>query len=144
MNMPFDRNISKLVLIDAKTSEMIKEMLNNPVEFFCAISTELWRLRKKIKLTTQITNSADWTSISDSIDRLWIILEQKNLEVIDHTNTPYTEGMSVEVLHVEENKKLDKGIMLITETVSPTICFQSKVIKPGCVVVTKGPEKDTA
>ena len=108
------------------------------MDLISSLSIELWRLEKRIDKTK---NNID-SSIIDQFQRIKDILGKQDIEICEHTDADYNDGMSVKVLHVEEVNNLPLGKMKIIETVKPSIYYKGQVISHGEVIVGKSKEKE--
>ena len=108
------------------------------MDLVSSLAIELWRLEKRID---KVKNSID-NSITDQFQRIKDILRKQEIEICEHTNADYNDGMSVKVLHVEDVDNLPPGKMKIIETVKPSIYSKGKVISHGEVIVGKSTKKE--
>ena len=107
------------------------------MELISSLAIELWRLEKRIDKAKNTIN----TSITDQFQRIKDILGKQEIEICEHTNADYDDGMSIKMLHVEEVDNLPAGKMKIIETVKPSIYYRGKVISHGEVIVGKSKKK---
>jgi len=77
-------------------------------------------------------------SVLDQLQRVRDIFMRQEIEVHDHTNEAYNDGMSVKALHIEEVDNLPTGELRIIETVKPSVYFKGQIISHGEVIVAKG------
>ena len=108
------------------------------MDLVSSLAIELWRLEKRID---KVKNSID-NSITDQFQRIKDILRKQEIEICEHTDADYNDGMSVKVLHVEDVDNLPPGKMKIIETVKPSIYSRGKVISHGEVIVGKSTKKE--
>ena len=110
-------------------------------ELVSSLAIEIWRLEKRIeKMRDIIMKETDKNSNSvlDQLQRVKDIFKRQEIEVHDHTDEGYNDGMSVKALHVEEVSSLPTGEMKIIETVKPSVYFKGQIISHGEVIVGKG------
>ena len=108
------------------------------MDLISSLAIELWRLEKRID---NAKNNID-NSIADQFQRIKDILGKQEIEICEHTDSDYDDGMSVKVLHVEEINNLPPGKMKIIETVKPSIYYKGQVISHGEVIVGKSKKKE--
>ena len=75
-----------------------------------------------------------------SIDKLKRYLDKNDIEVIDHTNQEFNDGVNVNVLLFEESSEVTKPT--ITATKEPTILCRNQVVRKGQVIVSKVSDGD--
>ena len=121
-------------------SNMLEESeLSTAIELISLLSVEIWRLEKRIDKTKKDVG-IDITII-DQIQRIKDVFKKQNIEIIEHTNTDNSDGLSVKVLHYEEIDDLPEGKERIIETVKPSIYFKGNIISNGEVIVGKAKKK---
>jgi len=108
------------------------------MDLISSLAIELWRFEKRIEKAKDTVDA----SITDQFQRIKDILAKQEIEICEHTDTDYDDGMSIKVLHVEEVPNLSPGKMKVIETVKPSIYYRGKVISHGEVIVGKSKEKD--
>jgi len=107
------------------------------MDLISSLAIELWRLEKRID---KVKGAID-SSITDQFQRIKDTLGKQEIEICEHTDADYNDGMSIKVLHVEEVDNLPSGKMKVIETVKPSIYCRGKVISHGEVIVGKSKEK---
>jgi hypothetical protein len=136
----FERCIQKkCALISSENAYEATEM-SSAIDLVSSFATEIWRLEKRlnnIKETMLQGNQVDLDSLFDQVQRIKDVFHKEEVEIKDFLSGNYSDGMSVNVLHFEEDKNLPKGTMRIVETVRPTIMFKGQVISHGEVIVAK-------
>lgn len=141
----FERCIQKKCsLISSDNAYEATEMLS-AVDLISSFAIETWRLEKRltsIKEAIQQGSQVELDSVLDQLQRIRDIFQKEEVEIKDFINGNYNDGMSVKVLHFEEDKNLPKGVMRIVETVRPTVIFKGKVISHGEVIVAKSQENN--
>ncbi|MCK5305820.1 MAG: hypothetical protein KAJ66_01660 [Candidatus Omnitrophica bacterium] len=134
----FERCIaSGCKLISPENAHDASELISS-IELISLFAIEMWRLDKRISKASE--NAID-NSIVDQIRRIKDIFKKQDIEIVEHANTDYNDGMSVKVLHVEEVDNLPYGKMNMLETVKPSVYFKGKIISHGEVIVGKSKEK---
>jgi hypothetical protein len=123
----FERCIQKQCsLISSENAYEATEM-RSAIDLVSSFATEIWRLEKRlnnIKEAVPQGYQVDLDSLFDQIQRIKDIFQKEEVEIKDFLSGNYNDGMSVNVLHFEEDKSLPKGTMRIVETVRPTIIFK--------------------
>ncbi len=135
----FERCIQKKCsLVSPKNAYEATEM-RSAIDLVSSFATEIWRLEKRLNNIKEGIPGAqvDLGSLFDQIQRIKDIFQKEEVEIKDFLNGNYNDGMSVNVLHFEEDKNLPKGTMRIVETVRPTVMFKGQVISHGEVIVAK-------
>lgn len=110
-------------------------------ELVSSLAIEIWRLEKRIeKIRDLIMQKTDknTNSVLDQLQRVKDIFKRQEIEVHDHMDEGYNDGMSVKALHVEVVDNLPSGEMRIIETVKPSVYFKGQIISHGEVIVGKG------
>ena len=125
-------------LISPENAHDASELISS-IELVSSLAIEMWRLNKRIDKAC-VENNID-NSIVDQIQRIKDIFRKQEVEICEHTDADYNDGMSVKVLHVEEVDNLPPGKMKVLETVKPSVYFKGKVISHGEIIVGKSKEK---
>ena len=99
------------------------------------LAIEIWRIQNRIIKASSDIQEIHKRGLESSLIKLQKYLTGFHIEVIDHTNEKYNEGLSVDVLSFENSP--DISIPIIKETIEPTIICEGKVIRKGKVVVIK-------
>lgn len=135
----FERCIaSGCKLISDENAHDASELISS-IKLVSLLAIEMWRLDKRID-KARAENTID-NSIVDQIQRIKDIFRKQKIEICEHTDSDYNDGMSIKVLHVEEVDNLPPGKMRVLETVKPSVYFNGKVISHGEVIVEKSKEK---
>ncbi|MFA5349920.1 MAG: hypothetical protein WC357_01150 [Candidatus Omnitrophota bacterium] len=136
----FERCVQKkCALISPENAYEATEM-RSAVDLVSSFATEIWRLEKRlnnIKEAIPQGTQVDLDSLFDQVQRIKDIFQKEEVEIKDFLSGNYIDGMSVNVLHFEEDKNIPKGTMRIVETVRPTVMFKGQVISHGEVIVAK-------
>ena len=74
-------------------------------------------------------------TMSTKINQTLELMKNHKIEVIDHDGEDYYPTMLVDVLVFEKDENIKKPT--ITETIEPTIYFNSEMVKKGKVIVTQ-------
>ena len=129
---------SNCSLISENNAYDASELISS-IELVSSFAIEMWRLKKRIDKACVENNIDD--SVVDQMQRIKDIFSKQDVEICEHTDTDYNDGMSVKVLHVEEVDNLPPGKMKVLETVKPSVYFKGQVISHGEVIVGKSKEK---
>ena len=136
----FERCIQKQCSLISPENAYEATEMRSAIDLVSSFATEIWRLEKRlnnIKEAIHQGSQVDLDSLFDQIQRIKDIFQKEEVEIKDFLSGNYNDGMSVNVLHFEEDKSLPKGTMRIVETVRPTIIFKGQVIAHGEVIVAK-------
>ena len=98
------------------------------------VAIEYWRLNIWV---LKFGQSKELISIRHSVRELKKFLENCDVQIIDPTGQIYDSGLSVEVLDVISDNKLDKSTIIIDETVVPIVTWKETLIKRGQVILKK-------
>ncbi len=98
---------------------------------------ESWRMEKRLKKLQEENPTLDLSAFFDQVQRIKDIFIREGIVVKDYLEEDYREGISLKVLHFEDDPTLPPGMARIVETVRPTIFYNDKVIFHGEVVVAK-------
>ncbi len=104
-------------------------------------AVELWRMEQRLKKVAASIGEEDREALIHSIDKLKRYLDKNDIEVVDHTNQEFNDGVNVNVLLFEESSEVTKPT--ITATKEPTILCRSQVVRKGQVIVSKVSDGDT-
>jgi hypothetical protein len=99
-----------------------------------SLAIEVWRLKKRVNKIQISLGSDEAKAINNSIDKMELFLNKKNIKVLDYTNVPYNEGLNVDVLSIEKGSNAKP---LISETIEPSVTQDGKVIKRAKVIVSQ-------
>lgn len=99
------------------------------------LAVEIWRIQNRLIKASSNLDDAQKRGLESSIQKLRKYLDNFRIEIIDHTDQKYNEGLSVDVLSFENDSGVKEPI--IKETVEPTIICQGNVVRKGKVVVIK-------
>ncbi len=141
----FERCVQKKCSLIAKDNAYEATDLTSAVYLVSSFAVELWRLEKRlnsIKDTNQVNSGIDLDPVFDQIQRIKDIFDKEGIEIKDPLNENYNDGMSVKVLHFEEDKNLAPGVKRIIETVRPAVVFKDQVISHGEVIVAKAQDNN--
>lgn len=97
------------------------------------LAIELWRLEHKINRILPSLPKDQQEGLSNSLGKLTRYLGKNDIEVLDHTNQKYDDGLNLEILAVEKDSNLSEAS--IKETKEPTILYKGQVIHIGKVIV---------
>ena len=129
---------NKCSLVSENNSYDATELISS-IDLVSSLAIEMWRLDKRVNKV--LAESPIDNSIVDQIQRIKDIFRKQDVEICEHTDTEYNDGMSVKVLHVEEVDNLPLGKMKVLETVKPSVYLKGQVISHGEIIVGKSKEK---
>lgn len=99
------------------------------------LAVEIWRIQNRLNKAIADLPDTSKRGLESSIQKLQKYLDTFNIQIVDHTNQKYNEGLNVNVLSFEVNPSITTPI--IKETIEPTIICEGKVVRKGKVVVIK-------
>ncbi len=114
---------------------------NNGFKLTISFCVEMWRLEKRLKKLKEEQPSVDLSAFFDQMERIKDLFIREGIVVKDYLEQGYKEGISLRVLHFEDDPTLPAGYAKIVETIRPTIFYNEKVIFHGEVVVAKSTQK---
>ena len=76
------------------------------------------------------------------VDRIMDILNRSDMKIVDLTNKPYDDGLSIIALNMEDFDKKDK--LIISQVIEPLIIstIDGSIIKSGTVILEKIENKE--
>jgi hypothetical protein len=105
----------------------------------CQIAVEVWRLSG---LASRLCDS-DRPRLQAAIERLCTQLQQAGVTIEDHKTESYVEGLTVEVLAIEERTDFPPDQLHIVETVKPSVYIAGQLVAAGQVILGRGVAKST-
>jgi len=99
------------------------------------LAIEIWRVKNRLIKASPDLQEIHKRGLESSVQKMQKFLDRFSIEIIDHTNQKYNEGLSVDVLSFEIDPNIK--IPVIKETIEPTIICNGNVVKKGKVVVIK-------
>lgn len=99
------------------------------------LAVEFWRIKNRLVKASVNLDDIQKRGLESSVQKLIKYLDRFHIEIIDHTDQKYNEGISVDVLSFENDPNI--SVPTIKETVEPTITCQGNVVKKGKVIVIK-------
>ena len=142
----------ELEAIKEEIAELRQEIMYAVAPKFLEISVEVndlaelaidyWRLENKINKVLNTIKGTNKEGLENSLGRIKRYLEKNDIEIVDHTNQKYDEGLNLEILTVEEDPKVTGPI--VKETKEPTILHKGQIVHIGKVVLisNKGMDSD--
>lgn len=97
------------------------------------LAVEIWRVEKRIGDLLNNLSDNQKIGMESSLRKIKEYLTKNDIEIIDHTNQKYNNGLNVDVLLIEKKPKLAKSI--IKETIEPTIIHKGQVVKKAKVIL---------
>jgi hypothetical protein len=96
---------------------------------------ESWRLSR---IVARLDNGQEATSLRYTARQFSEVLSEMNIEIVDMVGRAYDPGMAPAVVDVHDDPKLSEGIVVIDETVSPTVTWRGQVIEAGQISLRRG------
>lgn len=124
-------------MIQTSQEEGIFVDLSPQSEDLVDLAVEVWRIQNRIHKSSSDLKDIHKRGLESSIKKLLNFLEKSNIEIVDHTNRKYNEGLNVNVLSYEEDDRVDFDFDFIKETIEPTIMHKGSVFRKGKVIVAK-------
>jgi len=105
------------------------------------LAIEIWRIDQKIAKFLPNLSDNQQKGLLISIQRLKRHLDKQDIEVIDHTNQKFNDGLNLDILSIETDPLVVESI--VKETVEPTIMHKGRVIrKAKIILLTRTDGKD--
>lgn len=129
--------------------ELVKSHMNHPkveqgkeyadlLKIITDLSTHAWRIRQKTVDATTGEQLEEMRKILRPVEKIFTLLEDFGIQVIDRTNQKYITGMYETVLTFEPGEQYT--CELIVETVRPTVLFKGKLLQQGEIIVGVPPK----
>ena len=99
------------------------------------LAIESWRLARTASL---LGNAHELASLRYAARQFSEVLSEMNIELVDLAGRAYDPGMAPEVVDVQDDPKLSAGIVVIDETISPTVLWRGQVIEAGQISLRRG------
>lgn len=130
--------------------ELVKNHFNHPkveqgkeyaelLKIITDLSTNVWRIRQKTIDPTTGEQVEEMRKILRPIEKIFTILEEYGIQVIDRTNQKYITGMYETVIAFEPGEQYT--CELIVETVKPTVMLKGKLLQQGEIIVGVPPKQ---
>ena len=107
---------------------------------FVQFAIEIWRIEKRIAELSDILEPNQRKKLENSIQIFRRYFEDHDIEIINYTGRPITDGMNVEVISTEKHSSVDRPI--VGETITPTVMYQKKIARKAKVIVHTGDKED--
>ncbi len=107
--------------------------LSSSVSDLVELATEIWRIEQRILKSESSLLENQRKGLEISLKKLKRYLEKYDIEIVDHTNQKYNDGLNLDILSVEKNKSVNEPI--IKETVEPTIMCKGQIIRKAKIVL---------
>lgn len=103
------------------------------IKLISDMSSNVWRIRQKVVDATTGEPIEEFRKIQRPVDKIFSLLEEMGIQVIDRTNQKYITGMNERVLTFEPDSRFTCEVII--ETVKPTIIYREKVLQQGEIIV---------
>jgi hypothetical protein len=100
-----------------------------------SLAVECWRITC---LLPEFVDNKKHAVLGSIVDKMTALLESTGVEIEDPTDSPYRDGLTMDVAVFEETKSLPDGVRKITETLSPSVYVFGKLVKSARVIVSVG------
>lgn len=115
-----------------QTAEQV-EFIEQQLRLLADIGTGLWRLKLKMLKPGGDQPLDEMRRPYRHLESVWDALTQAGVEIKDHTDTPFDDGMAIKVISFQPTPGLGRD--RIIETIKPTIYFKERHIQMGEVIV---------
>jgi hypothetical protein len=97
------------------------------------LGIDFWRMKQRMDKILGTLPENQKKILENSLERIKRYIDKNDIEIVDHTNQKYDEGLNLDVLAVEK----DAGVLeaIIKETKEPTILYKGQVVHIGKVIV---------
>ena len=100
-----------------------------------AAAVECWRIKK---LLPDFSGNKKQPVLASSVEKVMEALEAIGIEVEDPAGLDFQDGLTVDVALFEDTSALARGVRRISETLTPTVYLNGKLICPAKVIVAVG------
>jgi len=97
------------------------------------LAIEVWRIKQRIEKSRSGLSSSQVTGFDSSIQRLNKYLDRYDIEVLDHANQKYNNGLNLDILSVDKKPGILEST--IKETVEPTVLCKGQVVHRAKVIL---------
>lgn len=99
------------------------------------LAIEVWRLKKRLEKAEPGMNEDQVKALQNSYSKLLRYLDRNDVGITEYTDQKYNEGMNLDVLAVEKDKKLKHSV--IKDTHEPAITLKGKLIRKAKVILVE-------
>lgn len=99
------------------------------------VAIECWRIKK---LLPEFCENKKYLVLGSSIDKMLEALSQEGVEVDDPEGQEFRDGMTLDVALFEETAEIAANSRIVSETLSPTVYINNKLVQPARVIVSIG------
>jgi len=100
-----------------------------------SLAVECWRIKN---LLPEFVENKKHAVLGSIVDKMAALLESTYVEIEDLTGSDYRDGLTVDVAVFEETGSLPRGVLKITETLSPSVYVFGKLVQSARVIVSVG------
>ncbi len=97
------------------------------------LAVEIWRMEQRIQKSITVIPENQGKGLENSIQKLKRYIEKYDIEIVDHKNQKYNDGLSLDVLSVEKDPTLSEPV--IKETIEPTILCKGQVVRKAKIIL---------
>lgn len=97
------------------------------------LAIEIWRIEQRISKSASSIPEDQLKGLENSIQKMKRYLTKYDIEVVDHTNQKYNDGLNVDILDVEKDTTLPESI--IKKTVEPTVMLRGQVVRKAKIIL---------
>lgn len=106
-------------------------------QFLAKLSTGLWRLKQNMVKPGTDEPLDEMRRAWRHFASLWDLLAENEIEIRDHTGSPYQAGMVVGVVAFQPTEGVTHE--QIVETIRPTVYYKKQILQVGEVIVASPP-----
>jgi hypothetical protein len=111
----------KFLEISAQTDDLVE------------LAIELWRMERRINKILPLVPEDQRDILTNSMQKLKRYLDKNDIEILDHTNQKYDDGLNLEILAVEHDPNISEPT--IKETKEPSVLHKGQVVHLGKVII---------
>ncbi len=97
------------------------------------VAVEIWRMEQRISKSASNLPEKQLKGLENSIQKLRRYLEKYDIEIIDHKNVKYNDGLNLDILSTEIDPSISESI--IKETIEPTIICKGQVVRKAKIIL---------
>lgn len=97
------------------------------------LAIEIWRIEQRVSKSASSIPEDQLKGLENSIEKMKRYLTKYDIEVVDHTNQKYNDGLNVDILDVEKDITLPESI--IKKTVEPTVMLKGQVVRKAKIIL---------
>jgi len=104
-------------------------------ESFVELSTEIWRLSKRLKKIEAVLDDDQNKALQNSLSKLERFMSKNDLLVTEYTSQKYNQGMNLDVISIEKDPSVIHST--IKDTIEPSVMYRGQILKRAKVVIVE-------